>query len=137
MKGNVYRPNLGRKIPLAMAAVVAILTVIAAITEPGGSSFAYVWRVSLPVISLIVIAVLLLVSRPKLVIRPQGLQVVNILHAREVIWSEVVAVRFARDAPWASLDLADGSKLTMMAVQNSDGIRAREMATEIADLSSR
>lgn len=120
-----------------MVAVVSALTVSAAIMEPGGSSFAYVWRVSMPVISLIVIVVLLLVSRPKLVIAPSGLQVVNILHTRKIVWGEVVAVRFARDAPWASLDLADGSRLAMMAVQNSDGIRAREMATKIADLSSR
>jgi len=119
-----------------MAAIVLILTVTAAIMEPGGPFFAYVWRVSMPVISLIVIAVLLLVARPKIVFSPQGLRVVNILRTREIGWSEVVAVRFARDSPWASLDLADGSKLALMAVQNSDGVRAREMATEIANLSS-
>ena len=134
---QIYRPNLGRKIPLLLAAMVFVLTLFAAILQSGGPLFSYVWRVSIPVVSAIVVLVLLLVARPRLEISEKNLVVVNILQRHRLEWSQVLAVRFARDAPWASLDLADGTRLNLMAIQNSDGSRAREMATEIANRSSR
>lgn len=134
---QTYRPNLGRKIPLALASVVLVLTVGAAISLSGGALFSYVWRVSMPVVSAIVILVLLLVARPSLKLSDEGLVVVNILRSQKLEWSQILAVRFAKDAPWASLDLADGTKLNLMAIQNADGPRARAMAIEIANRSSR
>ncbi|OIQ79682.1 hypothetical protein GALL_385810 [mine drainage metagenome] len=134
---QTYRPNLGRKIPLALALVVLLLTVGAAAFQSGGALFSYVWRVSMPVVSAIVILVLLLVARPSLKLSDEGLVVVNILRSQKLEWSQILAVRFAKDAPWASLDLADGTRLNLMAVQNSDGPRARAMAIEIANRSSR
>lgn len=91
----------------------------------------------MPVVSAIVILVLLLVSRPRLEIGEKGLRVVNILNERRLDWNQIVAVRFAKDAPWASLDLTDGTRLNLMAVQNSDGPRARAIAVEIANRCSR
>lgn len=134
---QVFRPNLGRKIPLALAAVVFCLTITAAVLQSGGALFSYVWRVSMPVVGAIVILVLLVVARPRLEISDEYLVVVNILQRHQLAWNQVVAVRFAKDAPWASLDLADGTKLNVMAIQNSDGTRAREMALEIANRSNR
>lgn len=134
---QIFRPNLGRKIPLGLAFVVLLLTTVGAAIEPGGAFFSYVWRVTMPVVSAIVILVLLLIARPRLEINSDGLLVVNILRQHRLEWSQVVAVRFAKDAPWASLDLSDGTRLNLMAVQNSDGSRARAMAIEIANMSSK
>ena len=134
---QIFRPNLGRKIPLGLAITVFILTVIGAAIQPGGTFFAYVWRVTMPAVSAIVILVLLLIARPRLEISANGLLVVNILRQYRLEWSQVLAVRFARDAPWASLDLTDGMRLNLMAIQNSDGLRARAMALEIANRSNR
>lgn len=134
---EVYRPNWGRKVPLAFAVLVFLLTLIAAILQPGGALFSYVWRVSMPVVSAIVILALLMAARPCLEISEHGLVVVNIFQKHRLDWNQVLAVRFAKDAPWASLDLADGTKLNVMAIQNSDGLRARKMATEIANRASR
>jgi hypothetical protein len=114
-----------------------ILTVGAAAIQSGGTFFSYVWRVTMPVVSAIVILVLILVARPRLELSAEGLLVVNILQTHRLNWNQGVAVRFAKDAPWASLDLADGTKLNVMAIQNSDGPRARTMALEIANRSSR
>jgi len=135
MAAKVFRPNLGRKVPLSLAVVVFALTIAALLIEPGGALFSYVWQVTMPVVSAIVILVLLLVARPRLEIGQEELVVVNMLHRRRLQWSQVLAVRFASDAPWASLDLADGTRLNLLAIQNSDGQRARGMATELADLS--
>lgn len=134
---QIFRPSLGRKIPLWLAVVVLSLTIFAAVAEPGGALFAYVWRVTMPAVSSIVILVLLLVARPRLEISSSGLLVVNILRQQRLDWSQIISVRFAQDAPWASLDLADGTRLILMAIQNSDGARARAMAQEIANRSNR
>ena len=134
---QIFRPNLGRKIPLWLAVVVLGLTTFAAVTEPGGALFSYVWRVTMPAVSSIVILVLLLVARPRLEISSSGLLVVNILRQQRLDWSQIISVRFAQDAPWASLDLADGTRLNTMAIQNSDGARSRAMALEIANRSNR
>jgi len=91
----------------------------------------------MPVVSAIVILALLMAARPRLEISEHGLVVVNIFQKHRLDWNQVLAVRFAKDAPWASLDLADGTKLNVMAIQNSDGLRARKMATEIANRASR
>jgi hypothetical protein len=114
-----------------------MLTIVGATVQSGGTFFSYVWRVTMPTVSAIVILALILVARPHLELSAHGLLVVNILHRHALDWSQVVAVRFAKDAPWASLDLADGTKLNVMAIQNSDGPRARAMALEIANRSSR
>ena len=134
---HIFRPNLGRKIPLGLAGVVLVLTIFAAAVQPGGALFAYVWRVTMPAVSSIVILVLVFVARPRLEIGSSGLLVVNILRQRRLDWSQIISVRFAQDAPWASLDLADGTRLILMAIQNSDGARARAMALEIANRCNR
>ena len=51
-----------------------------------------------------------------------------------LIMAEIIAVRFAKDAPWASLDIADGRNVPLMAIQNSDGAYARSEARDLADL---
>ncbi|HUW78166.1 MAG TPA: PH domain-containing protein [Candidatus Nanopelagicaceae bacterium] len=130
---EIYRPHLGRKIPLFLALLVLILSVFGASAQSGGPAFSYVWLVTMPIVSSIVIMALLLVARPRLEIGAVDLVVVNILSRRRVGWAQIVAVRFAKDAPWASLDLVDGTNLKMMAVQNSDGARARGIALEIAN----
>lgn len=55
---------------------------------------------------------------------PAALVVVNGFRRHELGWAEVVAVRMPRGAPWASLDVADGSTLAVMALQATDGERA-------------
>ena len=40
-------------------------------------------------------------------------------------WAQVVAVRLPQGAPWATLDLADGTTMSVLAIQGSDGDRAR------------
>jgi hypothetical protein len=133
---KIYRPNLGRKIPLTLAAIVFVLACVGAVVQSGGTFFSYVWRVALPTVSVIVIFVLLRVARPRIELRAEGILVVNIFQRRRLDWQQIVAVRFAKDAPWASLDLADGTKLNVMAIQNSDGLKARAIAQEIANRSN-
>lgn len=59
------------------------------------------------------------------------LVVVNGLRRRDLDWPFVVAIRMPHGAPWATLDLADGTAVPVMALQGSDGSRARAALAEI------
>ncbi|RLV50243.1 PH domain-containing protein [Nocardioides mangrovicus] len=70
-------------------------------------------------------AVWLALIRPRLSVSEQGVAVVNGYRRRDLEWAEVVAVRLKRGAPWAEMDLSDGTSIPVMAIQASDGDRAR------------
>lgn len=60
-----------------------------------------------------------------------GLTVVNGYRTRHYEWSQVLGVSLRRGAPWGTLDLSDGTTLSLLAVQGSDGARARRAVREI------
>ncbi|NYE38217.1 hypothetical protein F4692_003365 [Nocardioides cavernae] len=63
--------------------------------------------------------------------------VVNGFRARTLAWEEVVAIHLPEGAPWATLDLADGTTISAMAFQGSDGRVAREGVREMRALIDR
>lgn len=66
-----------------------------------------------------------------------GLVVVNGLRSRRFAWAQIVAVHLPAGAPWATLDLADGTTVAVMAFQGSDGRRARDGVRELRALVDR
>ena len=72
--------------------------------------------------------------RSRLEARADGLVVVNGYRRRELAWPQVVAVRLPPGAPWATLDLADGTATSVMAIQGSDGRRAQAAVRELRGL---
>jgi hypothetical protein len=66
-----------------------------------------------------------------------GLVVVNGLRRRRYDWAQVVAVHLGAGAPWATLDLADGTTVSVMAFQGADGRRARQGVRELRALLER
>jgi len=65
------------------------------------------------------------------------LVVVNGFRTRRLAWEQVVAIHLASGAPWATLDLADGTTISAMAFQGSDGRRARDGVREVRALIDR
>lgn len=61
----------------------------------------------------------------------RGLTVVNGYKKREYEWAEAVQISLRRGAPWATLDLSDGTAVSVMAIQGSDGPRAKRALREI------
>jgi hypothetical protein len=53
-----------------------------------------------------------------------GVTVVNGYRRRVFEWSQVIGVNLRRGAPWAGMDLSDGTSISMLAIQGSDGQRA-------------
>jgi hypothetical protein len=72
--------------------------------------------------------------RSRVVARDSGLVVVNGYRTHTYAWPEVVSIRLLRGAPWATLDLADGTSISALALQGSDGSRARNAVRQIRAL---
>jgi len=76
-------------------------------------------------------------ARSRVVAEADRLVVVNGFRHHEWTWPEVVAVRMPRGAPWASLDLADGTTASVMALQATDGDRALRGVRQLRELLER
>jgi len=63
--------------------------------------------------------------------RKGGLTVVNGYRTRTYEWSQVISVSLRRGGPWGTLDLSDGTTVSLIGVQGSDGQRARTAIREI------
>lgn len=74
--------------------------------------------------------------RSRVVATAGGLTVVNGYRSRTFEWSQVVSVSLGRGAPWGTLDLSDGSTISMIGVQGSDGARARRAIRELRALAA-
>jgi hypothetical protein len=65
-----------------------------------------------------------------------GLTVRNGYRVRRFDWPEIIRISLSVNRPWALLDLADGTAVSVLAIQISDGDRAvratRELAAVIA-----
>lgn len=79
---------------------------------------------------------LLALARPVVRADAHGVTVVNLVQRRRLEWAEVVGVGLGRDDPWASLDVADGTSVAMMALPSSEGERARRGVRELAALAA-
>ncbi|MCY7394920.1 MAG: PH domain-containing protein [Nocardioides sp.] len=76
-------------------------------------------------------AVLYALLRSRVTASPEGLVVVNGYRRHELVWAQVVEVNLMRGAPWVTLDLADGTSMSVLGIQGSDGDRARLAARQL------
>ncbi|MEU6331950.1 PH domain-containing protein [Streptomyces sp. NPDC047049] len=113
-----FRPTRTRVVLYAVGiAQLAALTVIALLLPKltGGE------RLSFVITGLLVLAVLLLLSRPKVVARQEGVTVVNLTTKRDLAWAQILRVNLREGDPWVHLDLADGTSLPAMGIQPGIG----------------
>ena len=73
-------------------------------------------------------------TRSRVVAEAQRLVVVNGYRRHVYEWPEVITVSLPRGAPWAVLDLADGTSQAVMGIQGSDGDRAIRAVRELRGL---
>lgn len=72
----------------------------------------------------IALAVWYALMRSRVTATETGLTIVNGYRRHDLAWSQVIAVNLRRGAPWAGFDLSDGTSLSGVAIQSSDGDRA-------------
>jgi len=109
-----FRPSRTRAVLLtAGAAIFVVITTVAMLLEqlsPGE-------RVSFIFTAALLFAVLLLLSRPKVVADETGVTVVNIASKRHLDWAEIVQVNLRPGDPWVFLNLSDGTSLPALGIQ--------------------
>lgn len=88
-------------------------------------------RLTLLVLGLLAFAAWFALVRSRVVAEDERLVVVNGYRRREFAWPQVLAVRLPPGAPWVTLDLADGTTVSAMGIQGSDGTRARQAVREL------
>lgn len=76
-------------------------------------------------------------ARARVTAEMEALVVVNGFRTRRLEWEEVLAIHLPAGAPWATLDLADGTTISAMAFQGSDGRRARDGVRQVRALIDR
>ncbi|MBL1089476.1 PH domain-containing protein [Streptomyces sp. NPDC001739] len=109
-----FRPTRTRVVlfTVGIAQLAALTAIALALPKLTGGE-----RISFIVTGLLVGAVLLLLGRPKVVARPEGVTVVNLTTRRELAWAQIVRVNLRQGDPWVHLDLADGTSLPAMGIQ--------------------
>ena len=93
--------------------------------------FSVFQRGTLVVLGLVAFAAGFALVRSRVVAETSRLVVVNGYRRREYEWAEIIAVHLPPGAPWAVLDLADGTSAPAMGIQGSDGSRARSAVREL------
>jgi hypothetical protein len=131
-----YRP-LGIRL---MAAVMGTLMVAALaffwVALPGSvrDQFALEQRITLVLIFAAMLAFLYGIARSAIRADSAGLRIVNVYKVRRLEWAQVVHIRLQPGDPWAVLDIDDGTTIKAMAIQGSDGRRARRATEQLRGL---
>jgi hypothetical protein len=135
---RTYRP-LGPRI-VATVLVVGLLVVCVtawfAFPPETRDAFTLFQRITMAAITLGVLACVHALTRSRVEATADRLVVVNGYRRRDLDWAQVVAVRLPPGAPWARLDLTDGSEISAMGIQGSDGARARLAVRELRRLAA-
>ncbi len=131
-----YRPLGARVVALVAAGcLVAIFGVLwAAMAPEVRATFTWLQTATLLLFLAGVLIVLLGIARTRVRADSAGLSILNGYRSHRLSWAEIVSINLPRGAPWAVIDASDGSVVAVMAVQGSDGLRAR---TVIAQLRTR
>lgn len=123
-----------------MAGVMGLLVVAALaffwVALPGSvrDQFTIAQRLTVVVIFAAMLAFLYGIARSAIRADASGLRIVNVYRARRLEWAQVVHVRLQPGDPWAVLDIDDGTTIKAMAIQGSDGRRARRATDDLRRL---
>jgi len=104
--------------------LVVVLTVWIAWGADVRSRFTPFQKSTLVFLGLLAFACWFALVRSRVTAHHDGVTVVNGFRRRELAWTQVVAVNLRRGAPWAGVDLSDGTSISLLAIQGSDGQRA-------------
>jgi hypothetical protein len=133
---RTWRP-LGPRI-VGIAVTFALIVVVAvgwfSFDAETRAKFTVFQRGTLVFFGLLYLTLMLALIRSRAVAYADRLVVVNGYRRHEYEWPQIVAARLPPGAPWVTLDLADGETASVLAIQGSDGDRARVALRELKAL---
>ena len=130
---HTWRPLGVRLAGGVLGGGLLILCVGAWITFPDDvkETFTIFQRLTAIGLGLMAFAAWFALLRSRVVATDDRLVVVNGYKRREFEWAQVVRISMPPGAPWASLDLDDGTTCPVMGIQGSDGARARTAVRQV------
>ena len=133
---RTYRPLGPRIVAVVLVVGLAVVCAMAWISfdDATRAKFTTFEKLTMAFIALLILACVHALTRSRVTASRERLVVVNGYRRRELDWAQVVAVRMPVGAPWASLDLADGSEISAMGIQGSDGARAKAAVRDLRRL---
>lgn len=136
---RTWRPLGVRLAGVFFSAALVLVTAMAWIGfEPEvRDRFTFMQKATVIAMWLLIVLVAYGLGRCKVVARDDGLTVVNFFRRRQFSWAQVIAVRMPRGAPWATLDVSDGSTVPVLAIQSADGPRASRAVRELRSVIDR
>lgn len=133
---HTWRP-LGTRLAAVLFGVMLLVLALAVWIAWGPevrSRFSALQRATIVLLGLMGFAILHALFRCRVTARADGLVVVNGYRSRQFEWAELVAVQLRRGAPFATLDLADGSTVSAWGIQSSDGDRGIRAVRELREV---
>lgn len=123
---HTWRPFGARLVGTVLGAMLLVLVIaVWILLGPATRARFTAFQLStLVFLGLIALAVWFALMRSRVTVAEEGVTVVNGYRRRDFAWSQLVAVNLRRGAPWAGIDLSDGTSLSALAIQSSDGDRA-------------
>jgi hypothetical protein len=133
---RTWRPYGARLVGTILGGMLLVLVVAVWIAWGADvrARFTLVQRATLVGFGLMAFAGWYAIIRSRVTADEHGLTVVNGYRRRVFEWPEVLSVSLRRGAPWAAMDLSDGSTVIMFAIQGSDGARAVQAVRELREL---
>jgi len=141
MSGPVTLPHTWRPYGARLAGTVLgglLLVLVIAVWIAWGADvrarFTLLQRSTLIAMGLLALVGWYALVRSRVTADDHGVTVVNGYRRRVFEWSQVLAINLRRGAPWAGLDLSDGTSVSLFAIQGSDGQRAVRAVRELREL---
>lgn len=133
---RTWRPFGARIVGTLLGALLLLLVVAVWVAwgDEVRSTFSASQRVTLIGIGFLGFVAWFAIVRSRVTADEHGVTVVNGYRRRAFEWSQVVSVNLRRGAPWAGLDLSDGTSVSMFGIQGSDGQRAIRAVRELRHL---
>lgn len=135
---HTFRPFGVRVAVFVLGGLLVLVTAVIWFTFPQSirDQFTMFQRGTVIVLGLGFLALGWGLARSRLVARSEGLTVVNGYRKRVFEWSQVLGITLRPGAPWAVLDLSDGTTVVALGIQGSDGARASRQVREVRRLIS-
>ena len=128
-------PRIVAWILVVALAVVCTMTWIG-FDEKTKATFTVFQKLTLGFVALLVLGCVHALTRSRVTATREALVVVNGYKKRTLEWAQIVAVNLPPGAPWVRLDLDDGSEISAMGIQGSDGASARRAVRRLRELVS-
>ncbi|MFL6024743.1 MAG: PH domain-containing protein [Marmoricola sp.] len=133
---HTWRPFGARLVGtvLGVMLLVLVLVVWIALGADTRAKFTGFQEGTLVFLGLIALGVWFALMRSRVTAHETGVTVVNGYRRRDYDWSQIIGVNLRRGAPWAGIDLSDGTSISALAIQGSDGERAKRAVADLRRL---